>query len=202
MLTLIAVSSNVFVNNWLKEIKVMQSGLPARAVCLRFQYIPTQHDAAGRLSRGISSQQFNEIMSDWLRGPDRLCQLVAYSPTGNLGCIPKEYLRVRSASAKPIIACSVQDQSVPLVKFSEYSSYKKILDVVYKIFLACSKFKGWETTESEIKLKAFNYLAPCVQRDEYSNVLVYLDGSVRVLPIFDATVELIHRCSEHYKVPR
>ena len=77
-----------------------------------------------------------------------------------------ERLYVGNVSVNLVIAFTVQDHISPLVNIRTYiySSYPKLLEIVCKILLACSKFKGCVTNGSEIKLKSFDYLVPCVQR--------------------------------------
>ena len=152
-----ATKKNVFVNNRLKEIVMFLEVFAKQEVPVNFHYVPTDENIADIISRGVAVKDFCENKKTWICGPEWILESNTSWPTGQLGCIPTQFIQTEPSLVAPLIA------SVPLIEFSKYSSYKLLFGVTCKLFEVANKCKKVTNEVADVKTKAFNYLIKQMQ---------------------------------------
>jgi hypothetical protein len=174
---------NVFVNNRLKDIKLLKETLGSRNICVSHKFIVGSDNVSDCITRCNTKAQIDDSLASWLRGPVWLC---THAPptVGNLGCIPTQFMQTIASLTHPINGATES-----LINVSRHRSYKKVLGVTTLVFLAVSKFKrrarliDQELKVEDAKVLAFKHLFKEMQYKHYRHVIEYLTGSSKVMPV-------------------
>ena len=125
---------NVFVCNRLKEIAQISEVLAERKIKLVYHYVPSSENIADIVSRGVSISKFREILPVWLGGPAWLKKPPGDWPTGQLGCVPTEFI------AEGVVASVIEP---PLSQFfKRFKSYRLLIGVFCRLYAAIYKLRS------------------------------------------------------------
>ena len=159
---------NVFVCNRLKEISQITDALKEKGIQISFHYVPSSENMADIVSRGVSLSKFQNDSETWLRGPSWLKKHVRNWPTGQLGCVPSEFLEAG-------VVASVTEVHLPQF-FSRFKSYKLLLGVVYRLLSVVFRFKREPITQEKLKSKAFKFIFSSMQASYYQREIDFLSS--------------------------
>ena len=181
LLTKKATKKNVFINNRLKEIVMFLETFSKQDVDVNFLYVPTDENIADIISKGVSVHTFCEDKKWWIEGPSWIVEDNSFWPTGQLGCIPSEFIVPGSSVIAPLIT------DVPVIEFSNYSSYNSLFGTTCKLFEAADRFLKSINKSPEVmdvKVKTFNYLFRQMQSCYFSTEIEFLhSGSTTGKPV-------------------
>lgn len=175
-----AMKKNVFVNNRLKDIQTFKDKFNLLNIDICFSYIPTEHNVADFLTRGLKAKHFMENLHTWIYGPSWICCPNSEWPTGLLGCVPSKFCRSPDMLAVQLTTPSETSESLSEFDsekfFQRFSSYTRLLNVTMKIFEAVRRFKKSPVINDEIKSDAFNFLIKKMQSSYFSKEISFLQG--------------------------
>jgi hypothetical protein len=132
-----AKTSNLFVNNRLKEIWMLVEEMEGLHGCeFRFRYVPTGENNAGYLTRGMSSKEFSEVLHRWVHGPAWLAQDPSEWPSGPLTCVSDECQAVMSTRVTRGNEARVEEEvrTEAILDLSRFSSLRKVYSIISKVF--------------------------------------------------------------------
>ena len=175
---------NIFINNRLKDIKLIVDEFTKSEVSVTYNYVPTDHNVADLLTRPCKIQNFIKNKSLWFEGPQWIHLTESQYPKGNLGCIPSKFTNL-------IANVTVDQPPNIIIDVNNSSSYSHLIGVVTKVMLAKNKFLKKDCTLEQAKAQAFNYLVKNVQEKYYPNVIKYLKGDTNIsVPVIVAQLNL------------
>ena len=176
LLTKKATKKNVFVNNRLKEIVMFLEAFSKQDVSVNFHYVPTDENIADIVSRGVSVHDFCADKQLWIEGPSWIMDENTFWPTGQLGCIPTQFIGQKGSVVAPLIV------NEPLIEVSNYSSYNTLFSSTCRFFEAVNAFKKLIKKEKgedetiDVKVQAFNYLIKQMQSSYYATEIEFLSS--------------------------
>ena len=157
-----ATKKNVFINNRLREIVTLEESCVTAQIKFEYKYVPTQHNVADIVSRGVNVASFKSSLNTWLRGPDWILKDQRYWPSGQLGCIP----------TKHILAHMTYFSS--FLNFSKFRSWTQLMGVMFYIIKFKHILKKVSVTDNQIKCEAYQFLIKEMQKSNFSVELSYL----------------------------
>jgi len=171
---------NIFINNRLKDIKLIKEKLENLNIQIHFKFIIGSENTADLITRATNQNKIMERLPQWVNGPEWLTR--GNMPTGNLGCIPDQYTNLVAT-----ITQSNDDADCEIIDLNRHSSYLRALRVTSWVYVAISAFKGKKKKPcislEEARKLAFRHLIRRNQNENYKEVLEYLqDPSDKTAP--------------------
>ena len=168
---------NVFVNNRLKDIRLLQQELATINIPVEFKFTTGCDNIADLITRATTSTQITERLSEWINGPQWI--LSGVRPEVNLGCIPHQYTDMVAT-----LTTNDDPNKIDIIDITRYSSYSMLLRVVTRVFMAVNIFKKFQINKKcisatecdriESRKSAFRYIIQQNQNKYYPDVIAYL----------------------------
>ena len=180
---------NVFANNRLKDIFLMQSELEQEhGVAVSFRFVSSEDNLADMLTRGMNFEQFSDRFDLWMHGPAWLRGPDVKWPSRTLGCLSEENKAQMGVYHGPersledrvlVVLTATGSCNESIFDPSKYSSFSKLIGVTARVFKAVNIMLG---RERDATIQANAYWLKRAQLEGAADSVAYLSLPVTERP--------------------